>query len=355
MHELTVNLHMHTLYSDGSGTHAEIVEAAQRAGVDVVIVTDHNVLVSGLPDYSQNGSHRVLMLVGEEIHDRTRRPQKNHLLVFGHGRELAPLAQEPQRLLEAVRSAGALAFLAHPVDPPAPVFNEPDISWVDWELQDYTGIELWNAMSEFKSLLKSKARAVLYAFNPRLVARGPFPTALEKWDSLLSSGRQVVAIGGSDAHAFPVSLGPLKRTLFPYEFHFRAVNTHLLLTEALSGDAGSDRRAVLESLRLGRAFIGYDLAAPTRGFRFTAQGSQGIAWMGEELPVGSGVTFQINLPRRCECRLLKDGELLKTWRKREICTYITSEPGVYRVEAYLQYRGRRRGWIFSNPIYLRNG
>jgi len=28
--------------------------------------------------------------------------------------------------------SGGLAFLAHPVDPPAPSFREPDISWEDW-------------------------------------------------------------------------------------------------------------------------------------------------------------------------------------------------------------------------------
>ena len=49
----------------------------------------------------------------------------------------------------------------------------------------------------------------------------------------------------------------------------------------------------------------------------------------------------------------KDGKPVKTWRMRENCTYITSEPGVYRVEAYIHFRGRRRGWIFSNPIYIR--
>ncbi|MGZ9235150.1 MAG: histidinol-phosphatase, partial [Anaerolineales bacterium] len=36
---------MHTVYSDGSGTHKDIAQAALRTGLDVVIVTDHNVLV----------------------------------------------------------------------------------------------------------------------------------------------------------------------------------------------------------------------------------------------------------------------------------------------------------------------
>ena len=28
-------------------------------------------------------------------------------------------------------------------------------------------------------------------------------------------------------------------------------------------------------------------------------------------------------------------------------------PGVYRVEAYREARGRERTWVLSNPIYLR--
>ena len=353
MHELVINLHMHTRYSDGSGTHAEIAQAALRAGLDAVIVTDHNVLVSDLSDYYRDGDRRVLLLIGEEIHDTRRDPQKNHLLVFGANRDLVSLAENPQRLIDSVRNSGGLAFIAHPVDPAAPAFGEPDISWVSWEVQDFTGIELWNAMSEFKSLMKTRFRALLYGLNPGLVARGPFQATLQKWDDLLAKGRPVVAVGGSDAHAFPASLGPIHRTIFTYEFHFRAVNTHILVPEPLDGDAAGDRRQILDALRLGHAYIGYDLPASTRGFRFTAQGKDGLVWMGDTLLLESGVTLQISLPRRTECRLLKDGQVIKTWRKREICTYITTEPGVYRVEVFLSYLGRRRGWIYSNPIYVR--
>ncbi len=53
-----------------------------QAGLDVIIVTDHNVFVSGPEDYYKNGDRRVLLLVGEEVHDQARQPQKNHLLVF---------------------------------------------------------------------------------------------------------------------------------------------------------------------------------------------------------------------------------------------------------------------------------
>jgi hypothetical protein len=353
MHELVVNLHMHTPYSDGHRTHAEIAQAAIKAGIDAVIVTDHNVWVDGPSGYYQDGDRKVLMLIGEEIHDQSRDPQKNHLLVFGVNREMATLAPNPQRLIDEVVQAGGLAFIAHPTDPAAPAFNEPDISWVDWHVKDYTGIELWNAMSEFKSLLKSKPHAIFYAFFPKRIARGPLKPTMQKWDELLANGQKVVAIGGSDAHALPGSLGPIKKTLFPYLFHFQCVNTHLLTSSPLTGDDHHDQSLILEALRNGHAFIGYDLPARTEGFRFSGSGEEVIAQMGDDITIQTGVTFQIRLPKRTECHLLKDGKIIKSWFKREHCTYITTEPGVYRVEVYKSYLGGRRGWIFSNPIYVR--
>jgi hypothetical protein len=353
MHEITVNLHMHTPYSDGHYSHARIAQAAIRCGLEAVIVTDHNVWVNGPEGYYKEGDKRVLLLVGEEIHNQARVPQKNHLLVMGVGRELAPLAPEPQHLLDTIQKSEGLAFIAHPVDPPAPAVGETDISWVDWDLHGFTGIELWNGFSEFKGRLKTMLHALYYVFNPRRIARGPFPEALRKWDELLSQGGKVVAIGGSDAHALPARMGPLRRTVFPYEYHFRAINTHLLLTRPLSADIFQDRRLILEALQEGHAFIGYDLPAPTHGFRFRAQGVDGMASMGDEIDSRNGVTLQIRLPLRSECRLLRNGKPVKIWRKHENCTYITSERGVYRVEVYIQHLGRKRGWIFSNPIYVR--
>lgn len=355
MHEIIVNLHMHTTYSDGSGTHALIAKAALDSGLDAVITTDHNVLVNGPSGYYHEKGKRTLLIIGEEVHDQSLQPAKNHLLVFGAGQEVATLAHAPQRLIDTIQEMGGLAFIAHPVDPAAPVFGEPDISWEFWEARNFTGIELWNAMSEFKSLLTNKLRALFYALNPSLIATGPFPATIRKWDELLAHGKRVVVIGGSDAHALPARLGPLRRVLFPYAFHFRAINTHVLLPGELEGEAISDSHIILDSLRQGHAFIGYDLPASTCGFRFTAHGKDGRVWMGDKIPLGDGVTLQVNLPRRVECRLIKDGNLIKVWTRREVCTYITREPGVYRIEAYIDFLGKRRGWIFSNPIYIRAG
>lgn len=353
MPEITLNLHMHTRYSDGTGSHGDIANAALRAGIDAVIVTDHNVLVNGPAGYYKDGRRRVLLMVGEEIHDQARHPQKNHLLVLGADREMATYAYDPQLLLDAVTQAGGLSFLAHPVNPAAPVVHEADISWVDWDVQGYTGLELWDFFSDFRQRIKTILHGVYFAFFPQHIIRGPLPEAIRRWDELLAAGRKVVAVGGSDAHSYRMHLGVIRRTIFPYEFHFRCINNHILVPRPLGMDAASDTSMILEALGRGHSFIGNDLPAPTRGFHFIARGLEGSAEMGDTLRVQGGVTFQMKLPRRTECVLLKDGKPIRTWNNQELCTYITTQPGVYRVEVFIRYLGKMRSWIYSNPIYIR--
>ena len=352
MNEIKINLHMHTIYSDGDGTHDELANAAMRAGLDAIIVTDHNIWVQGIEGYFQNGDKQVLVLIGEEVHDQARVPQKNHMLIFGADRELAVYAPDPQNLIDQATQAGALTFLAHPIDPEAPKFHQDDLSWVSWDIQDFTGIELWNAMTEFKSLLKDYPSAIKYAFNFEKVAHGPFPDTIKKWDSLHAEGRKVVAVGGSDAHQLPSSLGPFKKKLFPYENHYRAVNTHLFIPEPLTGSVPTDKKMIYSALAQGHAFIGYDLPAPTEGFRFTAHQADKTYIMGDSINFNESITLQIKLPDTAECHLLRNGEIIRTSQKRGTIIHTVEQPGVYRVEAYIRYKGKRRGWIFSNPIYI---
>jgi hypothetical protein len=352
LEEIVANLHAHTIYSDGWSDHESIAQAALQAGLDVVAVTDHNVWVDGVDGYRYADGKRVLLITGEEIHDPSRQPQKNHLLVYEARRELAGLAGDLPQLLEAVEQNGGLAVLAHPIDPGAPGRPETDLSWVDWDVSGFHGLEIWNFMTEFKSLLQSRWIGALLAFNSSWIARGPFPQALRRWDLLLQRGRPVVGLGGADAHAFPARLGPVRRTVFPYEFLFRAVNTHVLLDSPLVGNADLDRLRVFQAIRHGCCFVGYDLPAATRGFRFRAQGDQGRVEMGGRMPIGLGATLQISSPRPAQLQLIRDGKVLRRWDATRAAVQVVTEPGAYRVEALLPHRGALRGWIYSNPIYL---
>ena len=353
MHEIIVNLHMHTRYSDGSGTHKDIAEAAMQTGLDAVIVTDHNVLVQGVEGYYRFGTTRVLLLVGQEVHDQDRDPQKNHLLVFNANRDLSALADDPQSLINGVREAGGICFIAHPRDPEAPAFHETDISWEDWTVQNFTGIELWNGLSELKTVVPTKLHGAFYAFFPKFIGHHPILEVLQRWDDLMANGNRIVAIGGSDAHALDLHMGPIHRIIFPYAFHFKTVNTHVFVPEPLSGDVSTDKKMIYAAIAAGRCFVAYDLPAPTRGFTFKAKGLEKSVIMGEEISVKGGVTLQAHVPEPAEIRLIKDGKQIGVWKKNHACTYTATEPGVYRVEVYRNYLGKKRGWIYSNPIYVR--
>jgi hypothetical protein len=352
MNELVINLHMHTIYSDGSGKYDDLGQAALKTGVDVLMVTDHNVLVQGVDSYFREGKNRVLMLACEEIHDQDRDPQKNHLLVFNTSQELSTLASDPQTLINAVRRLGGLCFIAHPVDPAMPAFGETDLSWEDWSVTGYTGIELWNGFSEFKTVAKGKLDAIFYAFFPKAIPHGPLPKAMRIWDNLLAKGKHVVAVGGSDAHALRMHLGLLHKTIFPYTYHFSAINTHVLTTGPLTGNMTHDRKMVFDSFEAGHCFIGYDLPRSTRGFRFSAQSSETSVIMGDTISSDGIVTLRGQFPSSAKIKLIKDGECIKLF-SGETFSYATNEMGIYRVEAYRRFLGKLRGWIFSNPIYLK--
>jgi hypothetical protein len=352
MHEVVANLHAHTVYSDGEATHDEVAAAAIQAGLDAVWVTDHNVYAQGLDGYRYHQGKRVLLLVGEEIHDQIRVPQKNHMIVLEAGRELATFASRPQRLLDAVRQAGGLAYLAHIVDPAAPLFREADLSWEDMNLQGPFGIEIWNTMSEFKGHLTSVPSALWHTYVPDASPVGPYPEALARWDALLAAGKQVTAIGGADAHGLRIHVGPLRAVIFPYEYLFRAINTHILTDEPLSGDAEVDRKRISDALRLGRCYVGYGRPASPRGFQFTAHSDRGEATMGDSVSCRLGATLQVHVPRPAEIRLLRHGSLVRRWSSTDNAVHTVTEPGAYRVEALLPYRGRLRHWILSNPVYL---
>jgi hypothetical protein len=340
---------MHTPYSDGVEYHESIAAIAARAGLDAVIVTDHNVHVRGPEGYH----HGVMVLVGEEVHHARRRPQASHCLIYGAECEMSTYASNPQDLIRRTNERGGAAYLAHPIEYASGLsFENEEFGWKDWPLRDFTGIELWNVMSEFKSRLSGWPAAVLYALVPWLAIRGPFPGALRLLDSLHVEGRRVAVVGNSDAHGAVFGIGPVRRTVLPYEYLFRSVNNHLMLEKPLTRDFEIDKRLLLNALRAGCGFVGYDMAGDTRGFRFTATNGQDRAEMGGELRRTGMIRFRVKCPRSATIRLLCNGRVMAQAVDNEL-ELQSLEAGAWRVEVYRSWRGRRVGWIFSNPIYAR--
>jgi hypothetical protein len=352
-YEYVGNLHVHTPFSDGEAYHAQVAEAARLIGLDFLVFTDHNIWIDGIEGYYGDRERGyVLLLCGEEAHDRCRNPQCNHVLVYGAHREVTSDAHDLRTLIRAVHQAGGMSFIAHPDDHAVAWLGEPPIPWLDRYVEGYTGLEIWNYMSRFKDHIQTRKEAIRNVFRPEDVMIDPSPLTLALWDQLLENGQRVVGIGGADAHGTRATLGPFSHTVFPYDFLFNCVNTHILTKSSLMGEAQHDRMLLYQALREGRAFIGYDIPGSTRGFRFTAQGQSTAAIMGEDIRLGHGVTLQAFAPARAHIKIIRHGEVVAEDVRTENLTHVAREPGAYRVEVWRDYRGVERAWILSNPIYV---
>lgn len=380
LNEYFGNIHMHTTYSDGSGTFDDLIAGAVSGRLDFVIVTDHNILVREQEEGYRRG---VLTLVGQEVDDRESSVSGNHLLCLGVEKDVSNLAKNPQVLIDSVGDQNALAILAHPIEENSVLFPTM-FPWRSWEVSGYHGVELWNFLSSFRGYTSSFFKTVLVAFWPHLFATGPLPAMLQKWDELTQE-RPVVALGGTDVHAVKYRRGPISRRFLTYEECAKSLNTHILTATPLlgqpeNGDAGfqekhvrHDRETVLNALRRGHCWVGYDLAGSTAGFRFWAQHSAEatqvpgaeatnpagavpapLAIMGDtlELAEGNSLLLRVNSPETAHVRLVRNGRTISSGHTA-LLSYVVRDEGVYRVEVWKQRWGKLRGWIFSNPIYIR--
>lgn len=331
--------HIHTTHSDGGGTVADIEAAAAAAGLDFVIVTDHNSLAAKPREgYGDTG---VLTIVGTEISNH-----EGHLLAVGLPAPTYRFSGDGLDTLRDLDDLGSLSFAAHPESP------REDLRWTGWNLPGDWGIEILNGDSQWRaagwtSLL---ATALLYPLNSdysllRLLRR---PAALSRWDDLLAR-RHAPAIAGADAHG---TLRPAAATLpLPtYEAVFRIAQNYVLLEQPLSGNAPADTAAILAALARGRAYIGVGALAPADRFFFLAE-RDGSRWtMGDTVASGGPVQLQAGGARPANARitLYRNGVTVAT-ADGPLDTRVT-EPGVYRVE--VQVPGWDVPWVVSNPIYV---
>ncbi|MEM7534887.1 MAG: CehA/McbA family metallohydrolase [Chloroflexota bacterium] len=365
LHEYFGNIHMHTTYSDGEGSFDDLVVGAHKAKLDFVYVTDHNILVRTQEEGYRQG---VLTMVGQEVHDGTLALSQNHLLCLGVSHDVTHHAPDTQRLINAVDEQNALSFLAHPVEVYTD-FMPSHHPWTRWDVTGYTGVELWNYMSVFRGFATSKLRAIYMVFMPHRFTTGPLPGMLRKWDELTQT-RAVPALGGTDVHSTTYHLGPLSRRFLPYDHCARALNTHIVTDTPMLGptenNIAHDHQIVLDALRTGHCWTGYDLAGSTAGFRFSAWQSSlsGMSTLNEtpdaimgdmlEIPKpGEETRFLVEAPAKADIRLLCNGKVVAQELNASQLHYVTPDAGVYRVEVWRQRWGKPRGWIFSNPIYVR--
>ena len=328
-------IHIHSTYSDGSGSVSQILNAAAQTDLDFLILSDHNSLDARM--HGWEGWHdQQLLIVGDEVSSR-----RGHCLAIGTKHRVNH--RQPLRaIVNDIDRQDALSFIAHPHGKYRPIFKTRDHSWRDWSFENFTGLELWSYMFDWIRDFHYY-RFWDHYYHPERHIRGPHDQTLQVWDEICQT-RRCAALGGIDAHAR--KYWPLSFNVFPYKEAFETLRTHVLLPEAFSHSVPNDIAQVKQALAEGHCFIGYDYVCDTTGTRF--QSSDHTIQMGDEVPFGAPIDLEICVPQSADITVLHNGV-----PQHQISTnsfvFTAQTPGVYRVEVRLN----NTPWVFTNPIYLR--
>ncbi len=333
-------VHVHTRHSDGGGTVKEVSHAAKTAGLDYVIITDHNNLDGKLDEGYASG---VLVIVGTELST-----ESGHILGLGFPEPTFRFSGDTLDTLGDIYDLGGVGFAAHPNHP------RPDLRWTGWEFSGPWGIEILNGDAQWRAAgWGGTIRAALtYPLNPvyALLKLLSHPEAtLRHWDQLLVN-RNVAVLAGTDAHSY-VSLAQRIGVRFPsYESMFRLMQNHILLTHPLSGDAAADGAAIVASLAHGRGYVGLDGLAPASGFSFVAERGDQQWTMGDAVPLSPPPILRAggDMPRGAILSLFRNGRVVA--EDEGSVTLAVTRAGTYRVEVHLPEV--KAPWIVSNPIYV---
>lgn len=335
-------IHLHSRYSDGSGEVPDIMKDAQDSLLDFVIFTDHNTL-RPKKDGWEGWYGNSLAVFGCELNDKN---DQNHLLVVGIDDIIHKNKTAPEYVTEVVEGGG-VCFLAHPHEKRATLPQYPPYPWTAWESDNFTGIEIWNHMSDWMEGLTEENKYNRFVHPLRSMTVPPKET-IRKWDEL-NRDRLVVGVGGSDCHAIEQEIMGVTVQVFPYKVGFRAIRTHLLLEKPLSKDntVAENIALIVSALKKGRCFVVNHYRGAGKGFRFWFEGKNTTLYPGDRFSAGQ-FTVKIFSPEKRQIRLLKDGQVIFTAQESDHLVFSVSESGVYRTELFFG----DTGWIYSNPITL---
>lgn len=299
------------------GKRVEVLAAAKQTGLRVVMFSDHNGVK---PETWQGMKDGVLFLRGAENGGA-------HELVY----------KEP---------APGVRFHSH-------VEGQMDASADGWD-----GMEIYNRHADAEDdadllgYLKelSSDASKLAAFG-ELVKKYPdevfgsgcdyWPETFARWDRILAV-RPFTGIAANDSHQNTLIAG--KVLVDPYAVAFRNVVTHILAREL-------SERAILDSLRAGRAYVSHDWLCDARGFAFFAVNTLGVYEMGDTAPMAGTTRIVARAPVEALWKIFHNGKVVLE-KRGDTVTHAASEPGVYRAEAWLEIDGELRPWIYSNAVRL---
>jgi hypothetical protein len=331
-------IHVHTTESDGTKTLDEIAAIGNDAGLDFIMITDHMTLANR--EAGKEGKYgRVLVLVGYEHNDRD---DNHHYLIFDSP-GVYPDDLKVRDLVARAAADHAFGIIAHPDELKKRTPPYRSYPWIDWSVDGFQGIELWNQMSEWMDRLTPFNKLAM-AFSPRKSMIAPSKVTLRRWDRL-NRERKVVGVASPDAHAFPVKIWPLTVEIFPYKVHFRALRTHIILSEPMGEEFETAREQLYGALRDCRVFCSNMRWGEADMFEFYGTSDSGRVVTGGTIGLDESTHLLVKLPERARMKIIGNGEKVLDVVTDSV-EYKVPAAGTYRVEAW---KGDK-GWIFSNHI-----
>jgi len=392
IHDYKSILHSHAEDSTHTGgTRPEMLADAKKAGVQVIMLTDHLRPPRDFMD-SWRGMHDgVLFIPGSEA---------KGFLVYPAS-SIMDRMEQPAELIAAVTASNGLIFLSHieeRKDHPMDGLNGLEIYNRHFDAKkDMAGlIALAMRLLDPKQLAELQENLRLYP-DEMLAAQVTYEEEyIRKWDTE-SQTRRLTGVAANDCHHNQIMVvkmvdentvligtnvdqdkdmrritaesKPTIRELTkghqpgdilarvdfdPYYRSFRDSATHILASELTEP-------AIRSALLQGHAFVSHDWMCDATGFSFGLEASASAtsatpgknqSLMGDETKFAAGQKLQARFSVQCHIRLLQNGNEIAA-SDGDRFEHAVEGPGVYRLEGWLKIDGEDRPWIYSNPIYVR--
>jgi hypothetical protein len=377
-------LHAHAEDSSHTGgTRAELLTAAKRAGVKIILLGDHVRPPRDFIDDSWRGLRDgILFIPGAESEGFLVHPTRS--IISAH---LNKSWKTRDEYIQMIKKDGGNIFLSHVEEK------------LDWETDKLDGMEIYNHHTDFKdegefalwlrgSLVdpdRLKSVEQILSDYPMEVfgsSQDYLSSIIEKWDRD-SQRHRLTGVAANDCHhnqVFTVKAAsqeaieinitgdpPRKFTtqqfpqiadmvkgrqpgeiiarldFDPYERSLSYVTTHILLREF-------NEISVRRALKNGQAYVSHDWLCDPTGFAFVIeQNGRRVGVMGDELRLEKGLRIRLAAPVAGTIKLYRNGKSIREMSSDNLDFEIT-EAGIYRAEIWLEVDGEQRPWIYANPL-----
>ncbi len=328
-------IHIHSMFSDGTGDINSISKAAKRAGLDFIIVTDHNSL-----EIEEGFFNGVCVIKGEEISS----DNKNHYLALGINECIQ--SDNPKEFIEEVKKQGGFGFAAHPDEGENKKgLNRKNpylaIKWTDKNITP-DGIEIWNWFSQWADNLDDGnifSLIYCYLFKHNLITE-PNKNTMKWWDELNNNTEKIIpSLGGTDCHELILKDYIIPIKIFPYEKMFKTITNVLTFEKPLSEDFAERKDQILNAIKEGNnLIINRKIDKNIPEINLTG---------GSKVKLSENLYLNIETKKKTLIQIIHNGkELYRKIAKK--CNLKLKEKGKYRVEIKV----KNKGFAYTNPILV---